>query len=180
MKVKETHIEGLVIIEPDVFFDKRGFFLESYSRERMYNTGIETDFVQDNQSESTYGVLRGLHYQKSPYGQAKLVRVVIGKVLDVVVDLRRDSPSFGKHFSTILDETNMNQLFIPKGCAHGFLTLSERSVFAYKCDAYYSPDADTGIRFDDATLGIDWHLPTDELIISEKDKSLPNFDPANF
>lgn len=181
MQITETPIKGCFLITPKVFRDTRGFFCETFQKERFTQlTAVNAEFVQDNQSESSYGVLRGLHYQKSPYEQAKLVRVIVGKVLDVVVDLRKDSPSFGKHYSTMLDDQNMNQLYIPRGCAHGFLTLSERSVFAYKCDGYYKPEADTGIRFDDATLGIDWHLPTDELIISEKDQGLPGFDPANF
>lgn len=181
MQLTETPIKDCFLFTPKVFRDNRGFFCETFRKERFAAlSGIDTEFVQDNQSESTYGVLRGLHYQKMPYGQAKLVRVVVGKVLDVVVDLRKDSASFGKHFATILNDREMNQLYIPRGCAHGFLTLSEHSVFAYKCDGYYKPEADTGIRFDDATLGIDWHLPSDELIISEKDKGLPNFDPVNF
>lgn len=164
-----------------MFRDSRGYFCETFQAERFKEqTGIETNFVQDNQSESSHGVLRGLHFQKAPYAQAKLVRVVVGKVQDVVVDLRKASPTFGKYYSVILDDENMQQLYIPKGCAHGFLTLSERSVFAYKCDAFYNKEADTGIFYGDATLGIDWHLPTEQLIISAKDQGLPNFDPNKF
>lgn len=181
VQLEQTSIKDCYLFTPRVFRDARGFFCETYRKEVFFElTGIDTDFVQDNQSRSSYGVLRGLHFQKSPYGQAKLVRVVVGKVLDVVVDLRRDSESFGKHYSVVLDDQQMQQLYIPKGCAHGFVTLSGQSVFAYKCDAYYQADADSGIRFDDATLDIDWHLPSEELVVSEKDLGLPGFDPANF
>lgn len=180
MQVENTPIENCFLITPTVHRDDRGFFCETFHKDRFESlTGLKADFVQDNQSQSSYGVLRGLHFQNSPHQQAKLVRVVVGKVLDVVVDLRKDSPSYKKHYSVVLDDSNMKQLYIPPGCAHGFITLSERSVFAYKCDAFYNKEADSGIRYNDPTFGIDWLLPQEEMIISEKDKSLPFFDPSN-
>ena len=181
MKVTPTPIQDCYLITPDVFQDERGYFCETFHKEKFEAlTGIATDFVQDNQSRSKKGVVRGLHFQKAPHQQAKLVRVISGQVLDVVVDLRKDSPSFGQHYAVILDEDNKNQLYIPRGCAHGFATLSEYSVFAYKCDAFYNRESDSGIRFDDATFGIDWRLPKDQMIVSEKDQNLPLFDPTNF
>lgn len=181
MKVDKTPIKDCFLITPQVFEDERGYFYETFHQEKFQvQTGIQTSFVQDNQSQSSKGVLRGLHFQKAPHQQAKLVRVVKGRVLDVVVDLRKDSPSFGQHYSAILDQENKQQLYIPRGCAHGFITLSDSSIFAYKCDAFYNREADSGIRYDDATLGIDWRLPKDEMIISEKDQNLPYFDPTNF
>lgn len=179
MKVMTTPIEGCWLIEPNLFVDERGTFQETFSDKRFQEaTGIRTDFVQDNQSESTRGVLRGLHYQQGEMAQAKLVRVALGNVLDVVVDLRKDSPSFGKSYSVELSGQNRLQLFVPRGLAHGFVTLSERSVFVYKCDNYYDRKSEAGIIFNDATLNIDWHLPSNELIISAKDLELPSFKDA--
>ena len=160
-----------------MFRDERGLFCETYNRKSFVEaTGLEIDFVQDNQSISSYGVLRGLHFQLGDSAQAKLVRVIKGKVLDVVVDLRKKSPTFGDHFSMILDDVSNEQLFVPRGFAHGFITLSESSVFAYKCDNYYNKALDGGIIYNDATLGLDWHLPKEDLVISEKDLQLPTFD----
>jgi dTDP-4-dehydrorhamnose 3,5-epimerase len=174
MLVEETPLKDCFLVKPKIFEDHRGIFLETYHRERFAElTGIDTEFVQDNQSGSTFGVLRGLHYQTGDSAQTKLVRVIYGKVLDVVVDLRPDSPTFKKSYSVILDDQNLNQLYIPKGFAHGFLTLSERSVFAYKCDNYYKPGSEAGIIFNDPDLDIDWDFPLKEMILSDKDRKLP-------
>lgn len=176
MKLEKTTLKDCFILKPRVFRDKRGTFFESYNHARFENKlGYKLHFVQDNQSKSYYGVLRGLHFQKGKMAQAKLVRVVRGKVLDIVVDLRKDSETFGKSFSTILDSSENQQLFIPRGVAHGFVTLSEKSIFAYKCDNYYDKESESGIIYNDATLALDWHLPEDKLIISEKDLQLPSF-----
>ena len=175
MKVIRTKIEGVVIIEPQVFFDGRGYFFESFSQQRFNELVSPTVFVQDNESQSTYGVLRGLHFQKPPFAQAKLVRVVKGEVLDVAVDLREGSPTFGQYESVILNEENKRQFFIPRGFAHGFATLTPNVNFMYKCDNYYNVEADTGIIFDDKDLGIDWQIDLSKAIISEKDKKLPTF-----
>jgi len=159
-----------------MFEDKRGFFYETYNQKVFKTlTGLDIGFVQDNQSISSYGVLRGLHYQRGEMAQAKLVRVVLGKVLDIVVDIRKDSKTFGKHFSIILDDVEQLQLFVPKGFAHGFITLSEKSIFSYKCDNFYDKVSEGGILYNDATLSLDWHLSVEDFIISEKDKQLPNF-----
>ncbi|APG60811.1 dTDP-4-dehydrorhamnose 3,5-epimerase [Christiangramia salexigens] len=174
MQVEETGLKDCFLVKPKIFEDHRGIFLESYHRERFHVlTGIDTEFVQDNQSVSRYGVLRGLHYQKGDHAQTKLVRVIYGKVLDVVVDLRPDSPSYKKTYSVILDDKNLYQLYIPKGFGHGFVTLSEKSVFAYKCDQYYKPGAEGGIIYNDPDLNINWNLPHDKLILSDKDQALP-------
>ncbi len=174
MKVVETPLKDCFLIKPDIFYDKRGLFLESYHKKKFIElTGILKDFVQDNQSVSKQGVLRGLHYQKEEFGQTKLVRTIFGKVLDVVVDLRPDSPTFKQHYKAILDDENLHQLYIPKGFGHGFVSLSETSVFAYKCDKYYHPDSEAGIIFDDPDLAIDWEFPKQKMIISEKDLKQP-------
>ena len=170
MKIRHTGISGLIVIEPDVFGDSRGYFMESFScRKFMELTGIDVDFVQDNESKSSYGVLRGLHFQRPPHAQSKLVRVVSGRVLDVAVDLRAGSPTYGKHYAVELSGENHLQMFIPKGFAHGFAVLSETAIFQYKCDNFYAPEADGGISIKDESLGIDWQIPTENAILSEKD-----------
>lgn len=169
MNVLRTDIEGLVIIEPKVHGDERGYFFESFS-ERDFAAGVaETSFVQDNESRSVYGVVRGLHFQRPPHSQAKLVRVVKGRVLDVAVDLRKDSPTFGRHIAVELSEENHRQVFLPKGFAHGFSVLSEEAVFQYKCDDYYAPECEEAVAWDDPDLDIDWKVPADKVILSEKD-----------
>ncbi|TRO67364.1 dTDP-4-dehydrorhamnose 3,5-epimerase [Christiangramia sabulilitoris] len=174
MQVEETPLKDCYLIKPRIFEDKRGIFLETYHRERFAElVRIDTEFVQDNQSVSSHGVLRGIHYQKGDFAQTKLVRVIFGKVLDVVVDLRPDSPTYKQTYSTILDDENLHQLYVPKGFGHGFLTLSEKSVFAYKCDDYYKPGSEGGIIFNDPDLNIDWNFPEEKMILSEKDSVLP-------
>lgn len=168
-------IEGLVVVEPKVFADDRGYFYEAYNRNVFQQNGITNDFVQDNQSRSTYGVIRGLHYQLPPFAQAKLVRVLEGSILDVAVDIRKGSPTYGQHFSLELTAENHKQLFIPAGFAHGFSVLSDIAVVQYKCDQFYSKESEGGIRFDDAALNIDWKIDKDKAIISEKDLVLPSF-----
>lgn len=179
MTVTQTHLQGCFIIEPKVFEDSRGYFFENFNQS-SFNKLIneEIQFVQDNESLSSKGVLRGLHYQTGHHAQAKLVRVIKGSVLDVVVDIRKDSKTFGEQFSMELSELNKTQLFIPKGFAHGFIVLSDSTIFSYKCDNYYNKASEGGIIYNDATLNIDWKLPEDEIIISEKDKVLPNFENA--
>ena len=176
MDIITTPIEGLLIIEPRVFSDSRGYFIETYNEQRYREAGIDTVFVQDNQSCSSYGVVRGLHFQKPPYSQAKLVTCTLGRVLDVAVDLRPDSPTFGQHFAVELSEDNHRQFFIPRGFAHGFSVLSERAVFAYKCDNLYHPEAEGGILLSDPDLAIDWQIPVAERIISDKDTKHPTFN----
>ena len=178
MKANRTEIEGLLIIEPDIYYDKRGYFFESYNEKKYRELGIEEKFVQDNQSQSSRGVVRGMHFQVGEMAQAKLVRVAQGRVVDIVVDLRKDSPSFGKHFAIELTGENGLQLFVPRGFAHGFVTLSEKSIFCYKCDNYYDKASEGGIIYNDATLNLDWHLPEEALIVSEKDRQLPTFEEA--
>lgn len=175
MNIIQTGIEGLLIIEPRVFGDERGYFFESYSERDFTEAVGPVKFVQDNESKSRYGVLRGLHFQKEPYAQAKLVRVVSGAVLDVAVDLRKGSPTFGRHFSVELTGENHRQFFIPKGFAHGFCVLSEEVVFQYKCDEFYHPEAEGGIAWNDPDLAIDWRLPASDLILSPKDQRHPSF-----
>lgn len=174
MKVTETNLFGCIIIEPTIFNDERGYFFESFNT-RLFNdaVGEEIKFIQDNQSFSKRGVLRGLHFQKGEYSQAKLVRVIQGKILDVVVDIRQDSPTFGGHFSIELSENNKKQLFIPRGFAHGFVVLSKEAQFFYKCDNYYNKNSESGIIYDDPDLDIDWKLGRDDLVLSEKDLALP-------
>ena len=178
MKVIETEIEGVVILEPQIFGDERGYFFESFSLKRFEEEVSKTVFVQDNESKSKYGVLRGLHYQLPPYTQAKLVRVVKGTVLDVAVEIRKGSPTFGKYVAAELSEENKRQFFLPKGLAHGFVVLSEEAIFQYKCDEYYAPGHEGAIRFDDPDLGIDWRLPLKDIILSEKDKKHPRLRDA--
>lgn len=176
MKVEETYLKGCCVITPTVYNDNRGFFFESFNKMKFENAlGIKVEFVQDNHSVSHKGVLRGLHFQKGEFSQAKLVKVVKGSVLDICVDIRKESPTFGKHFSIKLDDKNNKQLFIPRGFAHGFLSLEANTIFSYKCDNYYNKNSEAGIRFDDSTLNIDWQLPKNSLIISEKDLLLPSF-----
>lgn len=174
MEIIKPEIEGLLIIRPKVFEDARGYFFESYSKRAFDDAvGYPVEFVQDNQSKSSYGVVRGLHFQKPPYTQAKLVRCIKGKVLDVAVDMRKDSPTFGKHVAVELSEENKVQFFVPKGFAHGFSVLSEEAVFQYKCDNYYAPQADGGISIADDSLGIDWKVAPEDMILSEKDLKHP-------
>ncbi|MBR1878394.1 MAG: dTDP-4-dehydrorhamnose 3,5-epimerase [Paludibacteraceae bacterium] len=173
MEIIKTPIEGLLIIEPRVFFDSRGYFCETYNEARYREAGIDAQFVQDNQSCSSYGVVRGLHFQRPPYTQAKLVSCTQGRVLDVAVDLRKESPTYGKWFSVELSEDNHRQFFIPRGFAHGFSVLSEKAVFAYKCDNLYHPEADGGLLLSDPALNIDWQVPADQRILSEKDTKHP-------
>ena len=180
MQIENTSIEGCFIIRPSVFEDERGAFFESFNQQKFEElTGLAIDFVQDNQSISKKGVLRGLHFQKGEYAQAKLVRVIKGEVLDVAVDLRPDSTTFGKHVSVILNETNNLQLFIPRGFAHGFITLSEEAIFAYKCDNYYNKPSESGIIYSDPDLDIDWKIPKMEVQLSQKDLVLPFFKELN-
>lgn len=179
MKITQTPLKDCFVLEPSVFKDERGTFIETFHMDTFYKTTkTEVVFMQDNQSTSSKGVLRGLHFQKAPFAQAKLVRVAQGRVLDIVVDIRSDSPTFGHHFSIILDNIDHKQLFVPRGFAHGFVTLSETSIFAYKCDNLYNAKAEGGIIYNDATLALDWHLPQEQLIISAKDKDLPSFKVA--
>jgi len=172
----ETNLEGCFVIEPKVFTDERGLFFESYQQIK-FEEAIEqkVEFVQDNQSVSRKGVLRGLHFQMGEHAQSKLVRVISGEVLDVIVDLRKESETFGQHFKLKLSGANKKMIFIPKGIAHGFVTLSEEAVLAYKCDAYYSQASENGISYNDKTLQIDWEYPENEIILSKKDKNLPTF-----
>ena len=169
MEVIKTAIEGVVIIEPKVFKDARGYFFESFSQREFEEKVRPINFVQDNESMSSYGVMRGLHFQRPPYTQSKLVRCVKGKVLDVAVDIRKGSPTYGQHVAVELSEDNHRQFFVPRGFAHGFAVLSETAVFQYKCDNFYAPEADGGISIKDESLGIDWQIPMDKAILSEKD-----------
>lgn len=172
--MKLNNIEGLIVIDPKIFHDARGYFFESFHTEKYRALGIETEFVQDNISVSNKGVLRGLHFQKPPYAQAKLVQVLAGIVYDVVVDLRSTSATFGAHYGILLSAINKKQLYIPKGFAHGFLVLSDTAVFQYKCDAYYTAEADSGIYYGDKDIAIEWPM-SDNLIVSDKDKNLQLF-----
>ena len=173
MNIVKTEIEGVLIIEPKVFGDERGYFFESFSQREFEERVSETLFLQDNESKSKYGVLRGLHFQKPHFEQAKLVRVVKGKVLDIAVDIRRDSPTYGKHVSTLLTEDNKWQLFIPRGFAHGFVVMSEEVIFQYKCDNYYMPEYEGALLWNDPQLNIDWKIPVEDIILSEKDRLNP-------
>lgn len=180
MEVIKTSIEGVLILEPKVFGDHRGYFFESFS-ERDFNAQVrEVKFVQDNESKSSYGVLRGLHFQKIPHAQSKLVRVVKGAVLDVAVDIRKGSPTFGKHVAVELTEDNHRQLFVPRGFAHGFVVLSDEVVFQYKCDDFYAPECEGAIAWDDPDLGIDWRVPADKIILSAKDTCHPRLKDAEW
>ena len=173
MQIVKTDLEGVVIIEPKVFGDNRGYFFESFSEREFCGKVADVKFVQDNESKSSYGVVRGLHFQNPPYAQSKLVRVVKGAVLDVVVDIRKGSPTYGKHVAVELTEDNHRQTFIPRGFAHGFAVLSDEAIFQYKCDSFYAPQSEGAIAWDDPDLGIDWRIPADEIILSAKDMSHP-------
>ena len=178
INVIDTEIDGVKIIEPRLFGDARGYFFESFSQKEFEEKVCKTQFVQDNESRSVAGVVRGLHYQKPPFTQSKLVRVVRGAVLDVAVDIRKGSPTFGKHVSVLLTEDNHRQFFVPRGFAHGFAVLSEEAIFQYKCDNYYAPQSEGAIAWDDPNLGIDWQVPTDNRILSEKDANHPQLKDA--
>jgi dTDP-4-dehydrorhamnose 3,5-epimerase len=173
MKVTETKLKGCFVIEPTIFGDNRGYFFESFNKEKFKElTGNEIEFVQDNEAFSNRGVLRGLHFQKGAFAQAKLVRVVKGKVLDVVVDIRKDSNTYGESFSCILSEENKKQLFVPRGFAHGYAVLEDNTIFVYKCDNFYQPTAEGGILYNDPSLEIDWMLSESEILLSDKDRIL--------
>ena len=169
MNIIKTSIEGVVIIEPRLFKDERGYFFESFNQREFEEKVCKTTFVQDNESKSGYGVIRGLHYQKPPFAQSKLVRVIKGAVLDVAVDIRKGSPTFGQHVAVELTEGNHRQFFIPRGFAHGFSVLSEEVIFQYKCDEFYHQEAEGAIAWNDAELGIDWKIPLEKVLVSEKD-----------
>ena len=173
MKITKTALDGVVIIEPQVFEDARGYFFESWNKAKMEEAGLNYDFIQDNQSKSCYGTIRGIHFQKGEFSQAKLVRVLQGTVLDVAVDLRKDSKTFGQHVAVELSVENNRQLMIPRGFGHGFSVLTPTAVFAYKCDNVYNKASEAGIRFDDPALGIDWKVKPEEAVLSDKDKILP-------
>lgn len=178
MKVIETEIPEVKIIEPSIFEDSRGYFFESFNEKLFKEKVYDTTFIQDNEAKSTYGVLRGLHYQLPPYAQAKLVRVIKGEVLDVAVDIRKGSPTFKKWVSVILSEENKKQLFVPRGFAHGYVVLSEEAIFAYKVDNFYAPDYERGIKYDDDKLNIDWKIKNEAIILSSKDKLNSFFNNA--
>ncbi len=174
MKYTEQAIPGVWVIEPTVFNDSRGYFFEAFKKEEFEQHAGKVDFIQDNESKSSYGVLRGLHFQKGEFAQAKLVRVIKGEVLDVAVDIRKDSPTFGKYVSVLLSEENKKQFFIPRGFAHGFLVLSPEAIFTYKVDNIYAPQAEGGIIYNDPKIGIEWQIPVADILLSEKDGKLPN------
>ena len=173
MNIIETNIEGVIIIEPRLFEDERGYFFESFNQKEFQEKVCKTTFIQDNESKSSYGVIRGLHFQKPPFAQSKLVRVVKGAVLDVAVDIRKGSPTFGQHVAVELTEDNHRQFFIPRGFAHGFSVLSKEVIFQYKCDNFYAPQSEGAIAWDDPDLGIYWQISIYEILLSEKDKSHP-------
>lgn len=180
MQIIKTELDGVFIIEPKIFTDPRGYFFESFS-ERVFCENVrKVSFVQDNESKSSYGVLRGLHFQKPPFTQSKLVRCIKGCVLDVAVDIRKGSPTFGKHVAVELSEENHRQLFVPRGFAHGFSVLSSEAIFQYKCDNYYAPQSEGAIAWNDPALGIDWKLDPDSIILSEKDKKHPTLAEAEW
>lgn len=174
MQITETHISGVYIIEPKIFLDSRGHFFESYNKLKLDDFGINYTFVQDNQSKSSYGVIRGLHFQKNPHAQTKLLRVVSGKILDVAVDIRKNSPTYGQHVAVELSDENFKQILIPEGFAHGFSVLSETAIVQYKCTKYYHPESEGGLSFSDSELQIDWKIPSNKSIISDKDLLHPN------
>lgn len=180
MNYIQTEIDGVWVIESKVFFDARGYFMEAFKEEEFRNQVGEVHFIQDNESQSSFGVLRGLHYQRGEYSQAKLVRVIKGRVLDVAVDLRFSSPTFGKYVSVELSEENKRQFFIPRGFAHGFLVLSEYAIFTYKVDNVYAPLHEASIRYDDETIGIDWPIAPDSLVLSVKDEQAVSFKDAEY
>lgn len=176
MNTIKTELSGLLILEPKVFGDARGYFFESWNQAVFEAAGITNKWVQDNESKSCFGVLRGLHYQTAPYTQAKIVRAVLGSVLDVVVDIRKGSPTYGRHVAVELSSENKRMLYIPRGFAHGFAVLSDEAVFSYKCDNIYMPSSERGIMFNDPALGIDWRIAPEKILLSEKDKKHPAFD----
>lgn len=180
MEITKTEIEGVVIIEPRIFHDDRGYFYESFSQREFEEKVCKTVFVQDNQSKSSYGVLRGLHFQKAPYSQSKLVRCIKGAVLDVAVDIRKGSPTFGKYVAVELTEDNHRQFFVPRGFAHGFAVLSDEAVFQYKCDNYYNKESEGSIAWNDESLAIDWKIDMDKVILSEKDKNSKPLAQADY
>lgn len=180
MEVIKTEIEGVVIIEPRIFKDDRGYFYESFSQREFEEKVCRTTFVQDNQSKSSYGVLRGLHFQKPPYCQSKLVRCIKGAVLDVAVDIRKGSPTFGKYVAVELSEENHRQFFVPRGFAHGFAVLTPEAVFQYKCDNFYNKESEGSVAWNDPQLGIDWRIPADKVLLSEKDKLSKNITEAEY
>lgn len=180
MEVIETPIPGVLVLEPRIFGDSRGYFFESFSRREFVQKVMETEFVQDNESRSSFGVIRGLHFQKPPFAQSKLVRVVEGAVLDVAVDIRRGSPTFGRHVAVELSGENHRQVFIPRGFAHGFSVLSESVVFQYKCDNFYAPDSEGALAWNDPDLGIDWRIPSEKAILSDKDRRHPRLKDADW
>lgn len=180
MEVIKTAIEGVVIIEPRLFKDDRGYFFESFSQREFEEKVRHVNFVQDNESKSSYGVLRGLHFQKPPYAQSKLVRVIKGAVLDVAVDIRKGSPTFGQHVSVELTEENHRQFFIPRGFAHGFVVLTDEVIFQYKCDNFYAPQSEGALAWDDPSLRIDWKIPADKVILSDKDKHHNRLEDADW
>ncbi len=179
MTIIETDLKDVFLLKPRIFEDDRGYFFESFSIRVLEEAGLDYQFVQDNESKSSYGVIRGLHYQLAPFAQAKLVRVIAGKILDVVVDLRQNSETYGKWQAFELNAQSKYQLLIPRGFAHGFSVLSEQAIFQYKCDNYYRPDAERGIAFNDPMLNIDWQVDPDKAIVSAKDKVLPSFAEAD-
>ena len=179
MKFTETKLSGCFVLEPNVITDSRGYFMESFNEQTFFkNTGHHVHFVQDNQSYSSKGVLRGLHYQTGAHAQAKLVRVLHGEVLDIAIDIRPGSPTYGQHVAEVLSGENQKQLFVPRGFAHGFVVLSDTALFFYKCDNFYNKESEGGISYNDPALNIDWQLPQSELLVSEKDAALPNLDQA--
>lgn len=180
MEIIKTDIEGLIIIQPRIFGDERGYFFESFSQRDFETKVCKTVFIQDNESKSCFGVLRGLHFQKPPRAQSKLVRVVKGTVLDVAVDIRKGSPTFGKYVSIELNEENKRQFFIPRGFAHGFVVLSEEAIFQYKCDNFYAPECEGALAWDDPMLGIDWQIFAGQMILSEKDRQHPCLKDAEW
>ncbi len=181
MKFKRASIPDVIICEPKIHKDHRGYFVETFRKDKLEEfIGYTLNFCQDNESSSTFGILRGLHYQLAPYAQSKLIRVISGSVLDIAVDIRKDSPTFGKYVSIELTGENKKQFFIPKGFAHGFVVLSDEATFAYKVDAYYEPNFDRGIAYDDALLGIDWKVLNEEIQVSAKDAQQPSFLGADF
>ncbi len=173
MKITKTDIEGVVVIEPRIFDDARGYFFEAFSEREFAEQVCDCHFVQDNEAKSSFGVIRGLHFQLPPHAQSKLVRVISGRILDVAVDIRKSSPTFGKYVAVELSGENHRQIFIPKGFAHGYSVLSEEAIVAYKCDSYYAPESEGAIAWDDTDLAIDWHIPAEKVILSEKDKHHP-------
>lgn len=180
MEVIKTEIEGVVIIEPRVFADSRGYFFESFSQKEFEEKICKTVFVQDNESKSSYGVLRGLHFQKPPFAQSKLVRVVKGAVLDVAVDIRKDSPTFGQHVAVELTADNHRQFFLPRGMAHGFVVLTDEVIFQYKCDNFYAPQSEGAIAWNDPALNIDWKIPFENILLSDKDRKNSCLEDADW